>query len=106
MGSVHENWHVYIIECNDKELYVGIAKDVQKRTQLHNKGSACRYTKYRNPVKLVFAEKLGSYSLARGREKEIKGFTRKKKLALINRDPSAALRLQDLNNFAEVLTPS
>ena len=28
-------WHVYIIECKDKKLYVGIAKDLDKRIELH-----------------------------------------------------------------------
>lgn len=84
-------WHVYIIECKDKELYVGIAKDVTKRIDLHNRGSACRYTKYRNPVKLVYKEMQRSYLLARKREKEIKGFRKEKKLRLINifKDSSA-----------------
>lgn len=76
-------WYVYIVECKDNELYVGIAKDVKARIKLHNKGLACRYTKYRKPVKLRFKERQKSYNLARKREREIKGFSRAKKLNLI-----------------------
>lgn len=77
-------WYVYIIECLDRKLYVGIAKDVAKRIELHNKGLACRFTKYRKPVKLIYKERCSSKSEARGREIEIKGYTRRKKLKLVN----------------------
>ncbi len=76
-------WHVYIIECSDKKLYVGIAKDLEKRIELHNKGLACRFTKYRKPVKLIYKQKCNSKSEARKRELEIKGYNRDKKLELV-----------------------
>jgi putative endonuclease len=85
----NEIWHVYIIECKDSKLYVGIAKDVEKRVLLHNKGIACRFTKYRHPVKLLYQEQCLNHALAAQRESEIKGFSKKKKLQLINKDPSA-----------------
>lgn len=75
-------WHVYIIECRDKKLYVGISKDLDKRIELHNKGLACRFTKYRKPVELIYKEKCDNKSAARKRELEIKGYTRKRKLEL------------------------
>jgi len=75
-------WHVYIIECSDKKLYVGIAKNLDKRIELHNKGLACRFTKYRTPVKLIYKEKRSSKSEARNRELEIKGYSRQRKLEL------------------------
>ncbi|MSR78395.1 MAG: GIY-YIG nuclease family protein [Candidatus Omnitrophica bacterium] len=75
-------WSLYIIECRTKDLYVGIAEDVEKRVNLHNKGRACRYTKYRGPVTLIHHELCGSYNEARKREKEVKKFSRSKKLAL------------------------
>ena len=83
---MEERWYGYIIECKGGERYVGIAKDVKVRVSSHNKGRACRYTKHRTPVKLRFKEKQESYSLARKREREIKGFNRVKKLALIRAD--------------------
>jgi putative endonuclease len=77
-------WYVYIVRCRDEKLYVGIAKDVKKRVALHNKGLACRFTKYRKPVQLIFEEKQEDYRQARTREKEIKGFSREKKQQLIS----------------------
>ena len=76
------DWYLYIIECRTGELYVGIAQDVEKRVEAHNKGRACRYTKFRNPVKLIYSEFCGEYSLARKRELEVKSFSRIKKLSL------------------------
>ncbi len=78
-----EHWFVYIAECRDKKLYVGIAKDVSKRINQHNKGLACRFTKFRYPVRLLYEEKCLDYQSARMRELEIKGFSREKKLTII-----------------------
>ena len=77
-----QDWFLYIVECRTKDLYVGIAQDVNKRLNLHNKGQACRYTKFRRPVVLVYEERCGDYAKARKREKEVKAFSREKKLAL------------------------
>ncbi len=79
-----EIWYVYIIECRDKKLYVGIAKDVERRVALHNKGRACRFTKYRYPVRLLYAETCLGVNSAMKRERQLKGFSRKKKVELFN----------------------
>ncbi len=78
-----QKWFLYIIECHTSELYVGIAQDVNKRVEEHNKGHACRYTKYRKPVQLLHSEFCGDYTTARRREREVKKFSKAKKLALI-----------------------
>ena len=79
---MEQPWFLYIVECRTGDLYVGIAQDVKKRLDLHNNGRACRYTKFRRPVALIHREYCGSYSKARAREKEVKKFSRIKKLAL------------------------
>ena len=82
---MNRTWYVYILECADGKFYIGIALDVQKRFKLHNQGLACRFTKYRHPVKLLYCEPWNDYYSARKRERELKGFTRDKKLALISK---------------------
>ncbi|OGX13298.1 MAG: hypothetical protein A2351_05880 [Omnitrophica bacterium RIFOXYB12_FULL_50_7] len=77
-----KDWFLYIVECRTKDLYVGIAQDVEKRVALHNKGRACRYTKFRRPAAPVYEELCGTYAAARKREKDVKEFSRDKKLAL------------------------
>lgn len=80
----NEAWFVYIAECQDKTLYVGIARDVDKRIKEHNTTSKCRYTRFRKPLILKYREDCPNYNRARKREFEIKKFSRKKKFDLIN----------------------
>jgi len=49
-------WHVYILECSDKTLYVGVTKSLTDRLKCHNQGKASKYTRARRPVKMVFSE--------------------------------------------------
>jgi len=83
-GIYNNSWYVYVAECFDKTLYVGIAIDVLKRIEEHNNTDKCRYTRYRKPLRLIYKELCSNYSEARQRELEIKKFSRKKKLALIS----------------------
>ena len=87
MADIKE-WFVYIVECGTKDLYVGIASDVAERVNRHNKGKASRYTKFRTPVKLIYTEKCLDYSAARKREREMKKYSRVKKLALVEKTMS------------------
>jgi predicted GIY-YIG superfamily endonuclease len=78
-----EKWFVYIVRCGDGTLYTGITKDVSRRCQQHNAGTASRYTHSRLPVKLVYQEAISSQSPALKREAAIKALPRNEKLALI-----------------------
>lgn len=72
---------VYIVECKDKTLYVGITTDVERRLVEHNSRSlGAAYTKSRRPVKLVYVEKQKNRSEASKREYEIKQWSRAEKL--------------------------
>ncbi len=64
-------------------MYVGIAKDPEERVKKHNWGVGPRFTTLRRPVELIWSERLGSSEAAGRREKEIKGWSREKKLRLI-----------------------
>ena len=76
-------WFVYLLRCADGSLYTGIAKDVDRRCQRHNAGTASRYTRSRLPVVLVYQEGHASRSLALRREAAIKALSRRQKEALI-----------------------
>jgi predicted GIY-YIG superfamily endonuclease len=76
-------WFVYLLRCADGSLYTGIAKDVDRRCQRHNAGTASRYTRSRLPVVVVYREAHASRSLALRREAAIKALTRRQKEALI-----------------------
>ncbi|MGY8770594.1 MAG: UV DNA damage repair endonuclease UvsE [Pirellulales bacterium] len=78
-----ERWLVYILRCADGSLYTGIAKDVDRRLEQHNAGTASRYTRSRLPVTLEYQEVQPNQSMALKRELAIKALTRKSKQALI-----------------------
>jgi len=74
---------VYILQCNDGTYYTGYAVDLEKRLQQHQAGIACKYTRGRLPVSLVYQEQLESKSQAMSREAFIKKMNRKDKERLI-----------------------
>ncbi|MFA6393209.1 MAG: GIY-YIG nuclease family protein [Candidatus Paceibacterota bacterium] len=78
-------YFTYILECADKTLYVGSTNDLEKRLHKHNHlKSGAHYTKIRRPVTLKYFEKFRTLTESRRREAEIKGWTRDKKINLIN----------------------
>jgi len=81
-------WSVYIISCRDGKLYTGISNNIKKRIKAHNTGKGCRFTSFRYPVELVYQEACGTKSTARKKELAIQGFTRLKKLQLIEKAKS------------------
>jgi len=85
MGA--EPWFVYIVRCSDNSLYTGIAMDVNRRINEHNKDdkTGAKYTRARRPVNLVYQEKVASRSEAATREAVIKKLTRKEKEVLIEK---------------------
>ena len=80
MSGPESIWFCYMVRCNDGSFYVGIAIDVEDRVKRHNWGVGPDYTAKRRPVKLIWQERCGSSEAARAREKEIKGWSRKKKI--------------------------
>ncbi|MGJ8529250.1 MAG: GIY-YIG nuclease family protein [Maritalea sp.] len=78
---------VYIVECADNSFYVGIThRSLEQRIGEHNSGQIEGYTKSRLPVKLVHAEEFAMITQAIARERQLKGWSRAKKKALIAGD--------------------
>lgn len=76
--------YVYILECADSSYYTGITNNPEKRIIQHNTGiDPEAYTYSRRPVEMVYYERFTDYLLAINWEKKIKGWSRKKKEALI-----------------------
>ena len=79
-----KSWFVYILRCSDKTLYTGITTDVDRRLIEHNAAkSVTKYTRARQPVKMVYKESAESRSSAGKREVFIKSLTRIQKQSLI-----------------------
>lgn len=75
--------YVYILECYDESYYTGSTLDIEKRLIEHQKGRGANHTKNRLPVKLVYLEEFQRIDDAFYKEKQIQGWSRLKKEALI-----------------------
>ena len=79
--------HVYILRCADGSYYVGSARlGLDRRVSEHNAGTYGGYTSKRLPVALVWAEHFADITDAIATERQIKGWSRAKKEALIKGD--------------------
>jgi putative endonuclease len=80
-------FYVYILKCSDGSYYTGITNNVDERVTQHNEGLLpSAYTYSRRPVELVWVEMLPDPNRAIALEKKIKGWSRRKKEALISQD--------------------
>ena len=76
-------YHVYILSNTAKMLYVGVTADLHRRMFEHKKKLVPGYSNQYNLHRLVYWEEFGNICDAIAREKEIKGWVRSKKVALI-----------------------
>lgn len=78
-------YYVYIVTCSDESYYVGVTNDYLRRVKEHNDGinQEC-YTYFRRPVQLKGVFEFDSIYKAIEFEKQVKGWSRKKKEALIS----------------------
>jgi len=86
-------WYLYITENQNGDFYTGITTNLSTRFLDHLKGRDGDYTGKNRPNKLVYSEEFIDPGEARGREKQIKGWSRAKKLALIYKDLETLKRL-------------
>ncbi|ASV30625.1 GIY-YIG nuclease family protein [Maribacter cobaltidurans] len=86
-------YYVYILKCSDSTLYTGVTNDLDKRVIQHQNGfRKDSYTYLRRPVKLVWQIQCENPSEAIKIEKQIKGWSHRKKQALINENWSDLIK--------------
>ena len=92
---------MYILECADGSYYVGSTIDLERRIWQHNEGKGANYTARRRPVKLAYAVEFASVAEAYEREKQVQGWGRAKREALIRGDFDAlpALARKDFEKY-------
>jgi putative endonuclease len=78
-----DSFFVYILLCADGSLYVGHTSNVEDRVKVHNESRGALWTSCRRPVNLVYKERRPSEADAITRERQLKRWLHKKKLALI-----------------------
>lgn len=74
---------MYILECCDGSFYTGSTINLDRRLDEHQSGKGAKYTQKRVPVKLIYFEEYDQIATAFYREKQVQGWSRNKKLALI-----------------------
>lgn len=84
---------MYILECSDGSYYTGSTKNLERRLWEHQNMLGANHTKKRLPVKLVYYEEYSRIDEAFYREKQVQGWSRKKKEALIDGKPELLPKL-------------
>ena len=83
----------YLLKCADGSYYAGHTDNLEIRFHQHQTGELSGYTTRRRPVRLVYSASFATQDEALAAERQIKGWTRKKKDALINGDWEELQRL-------------
>lgn len=81
--------YTYILQCANGKYYVGSTTNLEARLNEHQAGLGGKYTSTHLPVKLVYFEEYSSIHLAFSRERQLHGWSRAKKEALIRGDYEA-----------------
>ena len=92
--------YVYILECSDGSYYTGSTVDIDKRLTKHQNGQGANHTKKRLPVLLVYLEEHQRIDDAFYREKQIQGWSRLKKEALIKNQLDELNKLSECKNYS------
>jgi tRNA/rRNA methyltransferase len=80
------SFHTYMLRCADGSFYVGHTDDLAVRLATHQAGVLPCYTRNRRPVELVWSQEFAEREEAFAAERQIKGWSRAKKEALITGD--------------------
>jgi putative endonuclease len=79
--------YMYLLRCSDGSYYAGTARSgLEQRIAEHNAGTYDGYTAKRRPVTLVYSEYFDQITDAIAAERQVKGWSRAKKEALIRGD--------------------
>ena len=99
-------FYVYILRCSDSSYYTGHTDNITARISAHRLKLCDNYTAKRLPVEVVFVQQFASRDLAFIAERRIKGWSRKKKEALINGNWEELVRLSNEKKRTIQLHPS
>ncbi|GAB5539026.1 MAG: GIY-YIG nuclease family protein [Salibacteraceae bacterium] len=79
-----KSYYTYILKCSDGKYYIGVTNNLERRLIEHQQGFDPKsFTFSRRPVELVYSLQSNDINEAIAFEKQLKGWTRRKKEALI-----------------------
>ena len=90
---------MYILECCNGSFYTGSTQNLEARLEQHQQGEGSNFTSKHLPVKLVYQEEYERIDEAFSREKQIQGWSRLKKLALIKSSFDQLSNLSECKNL-------
>ncbi len=100
MGMDRRRYFVYILASRNRALYVGITEDPHRRIAEHRAGAGSRFARKYRIERLVYLESYDFVGNALCREKQLKGWSRAKKIALIEIANPSWDDLSDLSSRA------
>lgn len=77
-------FYVYLLASHSRRLYIGVTNDLLRRIAEHRDGM-CEFTSRYQITRLVYFETSGNVLSAIAREKELKGWVRRRKVELIEK---------------------
>jgi putative endonuclease len=77
------SYYVYVMANSQRALYIGVTRDLRRRFDQHVRGTGSAFAARCEIHRLIYVEVAGRAIEAIQREKQLKGWTRKRKLALI-----------------------
>jgi tRNA/rRNA methyltransferase len=86
-------YHTYLLRCSDGKYYVGHTDNLEQRIAQHQSGESAGFTQTRRPVQLIWAEQFSDREQAFAVERQLKGWGRAKKEALVAGDWDAVRAL-------------
>lgn len=96
-----KRYYVYILKCSDNSYYTGITNNIERRLNEHVFGLNVEcYTYNKRPLEIVFCNEFNNVNQAILFEKQVKGWSRKKKEAIIND------KWEDLKKLSECFNES
>ena len=97
---------VYMLRCADDSYYIGHTDNLETRLVQHQTGQVPGYTSSRLPIRLVFSQAHATREEALAAERQIKGWSRKKKEAMMRGDWSEVSRLARSRKTGSAVHPS
>ena len=97
---------VYILKCGDDSYYTGCTDNLMRRMNEHIRGTYKGYTSKRLPIELVYSKSFDNMIEAMNAEKQVKGWSRRKKEALMKGDFKILHHLSECKNESNYLLKS
>ncbi len=98
-----KSYYVYILKCSDDSYYVGVTNNLERRFSEHSQGNhTTSYTFKRRPLELIWSTCFSDIRQAISFEKQLKGWSRKKKEALIRDDWDQIVLLSNKNKISKL----